>query len=282
MRVVILGGKGQLGRDLARACPEGHDLMAWDLPELDICNYRALNRELLAFHPALILNAAAYTNVEQAEEEPEAAYAVNEYGARNVAAAAAALGIPVVYYSTDFIFDGARPTPYTETDTPCPLNIYGKSKLAGEQATQSANERHYILRTAWLFGPGGNNFVEKIRRLAAARDRIRVVRDETGSPTHTWDLAEVTWRICATGAYGVYNAVNAGACSRFELARAIIELADPPTIVEPCFASEMPVKTKRPACVALTPEKLEQTIGAPMRPWREALAHYLQRGKETP
>ncbi len=255
--------------------------MTWDLPEIDICNYRALNRELLAFHPGLILNAAAYTNVEQAEEEPEAAYAVNEYGARNVAAAAGALGVPVVYYSTDFIFDGAQSAPYLETDSPSPLNIYGKSKLAGEQATRSATDRHYILRTAWLFGPGGNNFVEKIRRLAAARDCIRVVTDEIGSPTHTWDLAEATWRVCATNAYGVYNAVNAGACSRFELARAIIEITGLKTVVEPCSASEMPVKAKRPACVVLTAEKLEQTTGAPMRSWREALDQYLRRGKET-
>ncbi len=282
MRVALLGSKGQLGRELARTCPATHELMGWDLPELDICDYAALSREMQAYRPQLVINAAAYTDVERAESEPETAFACNEYGARNAAAAAAACKAPVVYYSTDFVFDGLSEAPYEETDAPNPLSVYGKSKLAGEQAVRAATPCHFILRTAWLYGPGGNNFVEKMLRLAESHECVRVVDNETGSPTHTWDLAQATWRLCDTEAFGLYHAVNAGACTRYEMAKALFQLAGLTVETIPVPAGTFGEKAARPARAALAAELLERRTGVPMRPWRAALEHYLLRRKAAP
>ncbi len=277
MRTLIFGAKGQLGRDLLSVFSRAGEVRGHDLPEVDIVDEALAFRIAEDFGPELIINAAAYTNVEAAEDNLTDAFRVNETGARNLADIAARLGAPIVYYSTDFVFDGRRNTPYEPEDVATPLSVYGKSKLAGEQATRHSNTRHFVLRTAWLYGPGGNNFVEKILSLAAQHPKLRIVTDEIGSPTHTLDLAEATLALAKTKAYGVYHVANEGAVSRYDFARRILELARVDTPVEPCFGAEFPAKARRPAYGALSTARLTEACGHVMRPWDAALVDYMSR-----
>jgi dTDP-4-dehydrorhamnose reductase len=279
MRVLIFGAKGQLGRDLTGVFSTTGEVQGYDLPELDIADSEAVGRVVNDMVPDLVINAAAYTDVEGAEDNREAAFAANEAGARTVAQAAAGQGLPVVYYSTDYVFDGAKGSPYEPADRVAPLGVYAQSKEAGERATREVNPEHFIVRTAWLYGPGGNNFVEKILRAASAHSSLRVVEDEVGSPTHTLDLAEATCALVGTTAFGTYHAVNAGQCSRFEYARRILELAGVDTPIEPCDSSEFPTKAPRPENAILSNAALEAASGYVMRPWQDALAQYMQRRK---
>lgn len=280
MRVLILGAKGQLGRELMRVFAADGVVLGVDLPEMDIANPAAVARLFQDAKPDLAINAAAYTNVDAAEDNRQSAFVANETGAHNVAEAAAARRIPVVYYSTDYVFGGTKTTPYEPSDAMAPIGVYAKSKAAGEKVAAAANAHHFIVRTAWLYGPGGNNFVEKILRAAAAKPELRVVSDEIGSPTHTEDLAEATQALCRTRTYGIYHAVNEGACSRYEFAQAIVKLAGLNTPITPCASSEFPAKAERPLYSVLSNRKLERAAGHRMRPWREALERYMQR-RET-
>jgi dTDP-4-dehydrorhamnose reductase len=280
---MILGSKGQLGHELETHFGALHHVAGCDLPEFDITDRDQVFEAIAAARAELVINAAAYTDVEKAESEPDAALRCNAAGAGHAAAAAAAVGVPVVYYSTDFVFDGTSSAPYTEEETfpnlP-PLGVYGRTKLLGESATRLETPNHFIIRTAWLYGPGGNNFVEKILKAAKARPELRVVSDEVGCPTHTWDLAEATMTLCGTATPGTYHFVNGGSCSRFEFARAALELAGIGTPVRPCLAAEFPTAARRPARAVLSTEKYTKATGRTPRPWREALAHYMER-RET-
>lgn len=277
MRTLIFGSQGQLGRDLMAVFHRECAVAGYDLPDVDIADEVALQPVVEAFGPNLIINAAAYTDVEAAEEDLPGAFLANETGARNLAEIAAYHQIPILYFSTDYVFDGSKKAPYVPADPIAPLGVYGKSKAAGEHATMTANPRHFILRTAWLYGPGGNNFVEKILSAAESRPELKVVEDEVGSPTHTWDLAEAALALAKTHHYGVYHAVNAGACSRYEFARAFLDMAGSKTPVQPCGASEFPTKADRPAYSVLDTASLTEASGYTMRPWRDALAHYMER-----
>ena len=279
MRTLILGANGQLGRDLMAVFGALDETAGFDLPELDIADAAAIERVVRDAQPELVINAAAYTDVEAAETDEAGAFAANETGARNTARAAAAAGAPILYFSTDYVFGGAKDTPYTEDDVLAPIGVYARSKAAGEAATREENPRYFILRTAWLYGPGGNCFPEKILRAAAARPALKVVDDEIGSPTHTWDLAEAACAITGTEAYGAYHAVNGGACSRYEFALRILELSGADTPVAPCASSDFEAKAERPLYSVLATEKLQAACGYAFRPWDEALAHYMQRRK---
>lgn len=277
MRTLIFGSKGQLGRDLVQVFQRECVVEGYDLPEVDIADEVALQPLVEQFGPDLLINAAAYTDVEAAEDDFTQAFLGNETGARNIADLAAYHKIPVVYFSTDYVFDGTKNTPYTPDDPKVPLGVYGKSKAAGEHATIVANPRHFILRTAWLYGPGGNNFVEKVLRAAETRPALKVVDDEIGSPTHTLDLAEAALALVKTQAYGTYHAVNTGACSRYDFAKAFLELAGSKTPVTPCPATDYPTKAARPKYSVLDTATLTAATGHTMRPWRDALAHYMER-----
>jgi dTDP-4-dehydrorhamnose reductase len=280
MKTLILGSKGQLGRELCTFFASEGEVVGADLPELDIASAESVDTIVTHAAPDLVINAAAYTDVEGAEDDREGAFAVNETGARNVAAAANSARAPVVYYSTDYVFFGAQDTAI-EPDAPVmPRGVYAESKAAGEEATRTANPKHFILRTAWLYGPGGNNFVEKILRAAVARPELKVVQDEVGSPTHTFDVAEATRALCKTTAYGNYHAVNDGQCSRFEFTREIFRLAGVTTPVAPCTMAEFPAKAPRPHFSALSTKNLTQACGYAMRPWQKALAHYMERRRK--
>ncbi len=280
MRTAILGGKGQLGRELCTIFAREGSVATADLPRLNIADADAVAAYLKDAAPDLVLNAAAYTDVEAAEDHRQDAFSVNEIGARNIARAAAALGAPVVYYSTDYVFSGDHTQPYAPDDPVAPRGVYAESKAAGEAATREETEKHFIIRTAWLYGPGGNNFVEKILRLAASQPALKVVEDEVGSPTHTLDLAEVTQALVRTGDYGTYHGVNRGHCSRYEFTREIFSLAGVETPMTPCTMAEFPTKAPRPRYSVLSCAALEAVSGYTMRPWREALTHYMTRRGE--
>lgn len=282
MRTLIFGAKGQLGRELIARFDDAGPVLGADLPEVDITDAAAVAELCDSFGPNLVINAAAFTDVDGAEENPEAAFAVNAHGAGNIATASARRSVPVVYYSTDFVFDGLATTPYPPDAPPAPLSVYGKSKAAGETATRAAQPRHCIIRTAWLYGLGGNNFVEKILRAAAARPMLRVVADEAGSPTNARDLAEATWALTRHGALGTFHAVNAGACSRYDFAREILSLAASSTLVEPCSAAEFKSKAARPRYAVLDCASMSKAAGYTMRPWQEALAAYMEEREGNP
>ena len=282
MRTLIFGALGQLGRDLVATFKEhGAAVMGVDLDEADVVSRDSVESICADFKPAVVVNAAAYTDVDGAEDHEAEAFRINEEGARNVALAARQCDAPVVYYSTDYVFDGTSTRPYEPDDPLCPLGVYGRSKAAGEKAVREANPRHFIIRTAWLYGPGGNNFVEKIRALAQKRDTLRVVYDEVGSPTHTADLARVTVELAHTEAYGTYHAVNAKVCNRYQLACAIVRLAGLGTTIEPCPSAEYPSKAQRPAYSALSNKKLETVTGVFMPTWEIALEEYFARNSQS-
>jgi dTDP-4-dehydrorhamnose reductase len=277
MRTLIFGINGQLGRDLLGIFEEQDAVSGFDLPDLDIRDRDTVVKLVREIGPEMVINAAAFTDVEAAEDRSDDAFAINEAGARNVAAAAALAGVPVVYYSTDYVFDGKKGSPYEPDDPINPMGVYGRSKAAGEAATREANKKHFIIRTAWLYGPGGNNFVEKILRAAAKKPSLRVVEDEVGSPTHTQDLAAATLELCQTEAFGTYHAVNSGWCSRYEFAKAILEEAKLKVPVEPCSSAEYPMKAPRPSYSVLSNTKLEKATPHKMRSWRQALEAYMER-----
>jgi dTDP-4-dehydrorhamnose reductase len=277
MRTLIFGHKGQLGRDLIEVFHGAGEVLGYDLPEVDISDEVALQPLVEHFGPDLLVNAAAYTDVEAAEDDIEGAFLANETGARNISELAAYHNVPVLYFSTDYVFDGTKGAPYLPADPIEPLGVYGKSKAAGEHATMTANPHHFILRTAWLYGPGGNNFVEKVLGAAESRPELKVVEDEIGSPTHTHDLAEAALALARTHEYGTYHAVNTGSCNRFEFAKAFLELAEMNTPVKPCGSDAFPTKAERPAYSVLDTESLTAASGYVMRSWQEALAHYMKR-----
>lgn len=277
MRTLVFGARGQLGRDFLIVLRDKCEVAGLDLPETNITHEDAVSTEIRRFRPDLVINAAAYTDVEAAEDDAENAFLANEIGAANIARAAATVDAPIVYLSTDYVFDGAKGSPYTPDDPVNPLNVYARSKVAGEIATRTLAPRHFIVRSAWLFGPGGNNFVEKILRAASMRSVLRVVDDEIGSPTHTWDLVHAILALCGTGSFGVYHAVNTGACSRCEFAREIVRLAGLPNEVIPCASGEFPTRVQRPMRSVLDTRTLEAATGHRMRPWQDALRDYMQR-----
>ena len=251
-----------LGQDIVRAA--GGGAVALTRAELDVTDPAAV-REALA--GATVINCAAYTDVDAAESDSAAAHAVNEEGARNVAAAAGR----VLYVSTDYVFDGSKGEPYVESDTPGPIQEYGRSKLAGERTTADANADHLIVRSSWLFGAGGTNFVEAILGLAAERDELRVVDDQVGCPTFTGHLAEALLTLAAGDERGLRHVTGAGSCSWFEFAREIVERAGVDCQVQPCSSEEFPRPARRPAYSVLGSER-----GGPALPaWQDGLDAYL-------
>jgi dTDP-4-dehydrorhamnose reductase len=274
---VVCGAAGMLGRDVARAAAQaGHDVVALSRADLDVTDAATSREAIGAARPDTVVNCAAYTNVDGAEEEAEAALRVNGQGAANVAAATAGAGAGILYVSSDYVFDGAKRSPYVESDPTAPLSSYGRSKLAGERATADANPRHHVVRSSWLFGPHGPNFVETMLALAGRRDEVSVVRDQVGCPTYTGHLAEALVTIAATAAYGVHHVAGGGECSRFEFAREIFRRAGVGREVRPCTTEEQPRPARRPAYSVLRSER-EGAVELP--PWQEGLDRYLAERK---
>jgi dTDP-4-dehydrorhamnose reductase len=280
VKLLVTGAAGMLGRDVMLAAGNaGHQVVGFGHAELDIADAGAVGAKLEGERPDVVINCAAWTDVDGAEEAEAAATAVNGAGAGNVAAAAAAVGASVVYVGSDYVFDGSKGAPYVETDQTAPLSAYGRSKLAGEEATRAANKRHFVVRSAWLFGTGGPNFVETMLRLAADHGEVLVVRDQVGSPTYTWHLAYGIVRLIEGVEYGIHHMAAAGACSWYEFAREIFEQANVECKVMSATTEMLGRPAPRPAYSALVSQR-EHAIELPA--WQDGLAAYLsQRSTEA-
>lgn len=286
---LIAGAGGMLGTALQRVLTgHGERFEAPAEGAFDITDAATVASTTAAFAASLppatqgvLVNAAAFTNVEAAEDDPRTAYRVNELGARLLAEAAARAGLRFAHVSTDFVFDGAADGAYAEDAEVGPLSVYGASKLAGERAVACANPDALIVRTAWVFGPGGANFPRKILELASRLPALKVVSDEAGSPTYTPDLASGILALDARDAFGIYHLVGSGSCSRHEFARAILRDAGIDVPVEPVSSAEFPTKARRPANSVLDCGKAA-ALGVTMPEWRDALARFLaEEGRHT-
>src|SRR5262249_5263679 len=245
MKILLTGAGGMLGRVLA-PCLESRGHLVKGLPreELDVTNYEQVAELVSYAKPDLVLHSAAYTRVDQAESEPDLAYLINGYGTENIAVACNALDTPMLYVSTDYVFDGEQQRPYTTWDLTRPLSVYGKSKRAGEKAVQRHLSRFYIVRTSWLYGPYGRNFVDTIRGMAEERNVLRVVSDQYGTPTCTLSLSELIADLILTDRWGIYHATDGGVTNWFEFARAIVK--DKNVEVQPIETKDMPRPATRP------------------------------------
>src|SRR3989338_6689702 len=273
-KVLILGAKGMLGRALAEAFSDLQPVL-WDQFDLDITDAEEVREKLLALKPTLILNAAAYTDVDCSEKNIDLAMAVNGTAVGYLAKTAKNLGAILVHYSTDYVFDGAKKEGYKEDDSPNPLSAYGNSKLLGENLLKEKGEMYYLLRASWLFGEGGaKNFVRRILTKAEKERKLKVVADRFGKPTYAKDLAKRTREIIKSqkpcGIYHLTNETPAGGITWFDLAKKAIEIKGLKKKIELCASAEFPQPARRPQYAALINTKLE-----PMRSWEEALAEYL-------
>jgi dTDP-4-dehydrorhamnose reductase len=282
IRALVTGANGMLGTDLCRALAQAQIECiptALDSPDypLDITDTQVVWKTMERAAPTVVIHCAAYTDVDAAERDPDTAFRVNALGTWNLAAACAAFDTPLCALSTDFVFDGAQSAPYTEFDPPAPLNQYGKSKLAGENCVRALCPKHWIVRTAWLFGAHGKCFPDTILRAAQTRPQLQVVADQFGTPTYTADLAAALIRLIRSPLYGTYHLVNTGVTSWYEFARKTLEMAGVTQArIEPIRSVDWISPARRPRNSALRAYALELQGAPPLRPWEQALADYLQ------
>jgi len=273
MRILITGAKGQLGQSLQQAI-SGEDLILKDLPEFDLTQSDS-ESQIVAARPAVILHAGAYTNVDGAEREPDRALAVNAQGTTFVARAAATLNARLIYVSTDYVFDGSQATPYREEDVPRPINVYGQSKRAGEIAALKGCPNTLVVRTAWLYGRVGNNFVRTIMRLACEKPFLEVVGDQRGCPTNADDLALVLKDLVTSDLQGICHVTNTGDCTWHEFAEAIVGFMGLSTPIRPITTAQAGRLARRPAYSVLAQERL-CAVRDPLPHWRDALARFMK------
>ncbi|PWI56768.1 dTDP-4-dehydrorhamnose reductase [Sulfoacidibacillus thermotolerans] len=282
MKIVVTGANGQLGQDLLlQGAIKQHDMVGLGRAELDVTQLSSVRSQLHALQPDVIVHAAAYTAVDAAESEVERAFAVNAYGTRNLALVANELDARLCYVSTDYVFDGEATQPYGEYDMPHPKTVYGKSKFAGEQLVQQLSHKHYIVRTSWLYGLHGANFVKTMLELGREQHTVQVVQDQVGSPTYTVDLANFVLDLVGTEFYGIYHASNTGACSWYEFAQAIFALAGLSVRVTPCTTEAFMRPAPRPRYSVLDHLALRAQGLSDLRPWPEALDAFLQAYRTT-
>jgi dTDP-4-dehydrorhamnose reductase len=273
VKLLVAGAAGMLGRDVMLAAGNaGHEVVGFGHNELDVTDAAAVGAKLEAERPAVAIDCAAWTDVDGAEDAEPAATRINGEGAGNLAAAAAAVDASVVYLSSDYVFDGSKGAPYVETDQTAPLSAYGRGKLAGEEATRAANKRHFVVRSAGLFGTGGRNFVETMLRLAADHGEVLVVRDQVTSPTYTWHLAYGIVRLIEGVEFGIHHMAAAGECSWYELAGEIFEQAKVECKVMSATTEMLGRPATRPAYSALASQR-EHAIELPS--WQDGLGAYL-------
>jgi dTDP-4-dehydrorhamnose reductase len=278
LKILVTGSNGQLGIDIVNTLSKKYEVVGLDSKDLDITNLDNVLNTVKEIKPDIIINSAAYTNVDGCEENIDLAYKVNGLGARNLAISSFENNSRLLHISTDFVFDGEKNEPYIEFDNTNPLSIYGKSKLAGENYIKEICPRHYILRTAWLYGKNGNNFVKTMLRLAENNKTLKVVDDQIGSPTYTMDLVKVIEMIIKTDAYGTYHVSNDGSCSWNEFAKKIFEFADFKDIqVLPISTEEFGRPAQRPKYSVMRNYMLELDFNYYIRNWEEALKEYFSK-----
>lgn len=282
MKVAVIGGSGQLGRDVSAAFSAAGDVIAsLGHEDVDVVSLDSVKNVLQQIRPEIVVNTAAFHHVEKCETDPALAFAVNSLGARNVAQATDSLGIKLVHISTDYVFDGKKSTPYTEQDLPAPVNVYGNTKLAGEYSVRSINPRHFVIRVSAIYGSnpcrakGGLNFVELMLKLSREREEVRVVGDEFVSPTPTLQIAEQLVVLGRTHEYGLYHGTAEGSCSWYEFARCIFDLTQVGVRLERASPGEFPGKVPRPKYSILENAALKGRSLNVFSHWKSGLEAYL-------
>ena len=282
-KILVTGKNGQVGWELQRTLAPLGQVIAMDVDDMDLSNPDAIRNKVREIAPHIIVNPAAHTAVDKAESEPDLAMAINGIAASVLAEEAKKLDALFIHYSTDYVFDGTKASPYVESDTPNPQSVYGKTKLAGEQAIQAVGGKHLILRTSWVYGIHGGNFVKTILRLAKERSELRIVADQYGAPTWARLLAESTSQIIGKyteGTSGVYHLTSSGRTNWHQFAEETVRLArqyddvlkDKPLTIHPIATHEYPLPAKRPANSSLSTEKIRKTFGLELPGWEDDLA----------
>jgi len=283
-KILVIGAKGMLGKDLVpvlrssseSGSPLEWEVFGWDIDEIDIRVEKETVERIENLKPQIVINVAAYTDVDGCESEREKAFAINAEGMRHVALGASRCGAKVVYLSTDYVFDGKKREPYLEDDPPAPLNVYGSSKLKGELYVQELSRNGLIIRTQWLYGKHGKNFVFTLLRLAGEKDVLSIVDDQVGSPTYTMDLSRAISNLIQKDARGVFHVVNRNICSWYDFSQAILELSEFSGVkVLPISSDKLGRPAPRPSYSALDTGKLMKETGITLRPWKEALKEFL-------
>lgn len=275
MRILLPGGYGLIGTNIIPFLSKFYECIPFRHEEWDITDEKKGSEIIRSLRPDLVINLAAKTDVDGCEDDVEVAEKVNAYGAGCLAKLCAQFGIRLVHFSTDYVFDGTKGNLYTEEDDPCPISAYGRTKYEGEKRVLSLHPCPLIIRTQWIYGRGGRNFVDRILELSMKEDEIRVVSDQFGSPTYAKDLGEPLKLLIEKRKTGIYNVVNSGVCSWYEFAEEIVKLRKINVKIVPFSSSETGRKAKRPQFSALSTEKLKHELGYQMRNWKEALREYL-------
>ncbi len=276
MKVLVTGASGQLGHDVCRVL-HARNIDYWGIcsRELDITDRTAVRRVLEEYAPDAVIHCAAWTKVDAAEDNPQDAFAVNETGTAYIAEACQTMEAKLLYLSTDYVFSGSGEQFYEPEDQPNPLSVYGASKLGGEKAIRETVEKHFIVRTSWVFGANGNNFVKTMLKPAETHPVLNVVCDQVGSPTYTADLAPLLCDMIMTDKYGTYHATNEGICSWAEFAKEIFCIAGKNVTVQPIPTSQYPSRAMRPLNSRLSKEKLDQMGFHRLPDWKDAVTRYL-------
>ncbi|MFC4807913.1 dTDP-4-dehydrorhamnose reductase [Paenibacillus sp. GCM10023250] len=276
MKIVVTGAQGQLGHEVVNLFSASHEVLGLGRKQLDISDETQCVEVFEAYKPDVVIHCAAFTDVDLAESEQELAFRTNETGTRNVARASASIGATLCYISTDYVFDGKASKPYGEYAATDPQTVYGKSKRAGELAVQMSSARYFIVRTSWVYGHNGKNFVKTILKLAQERERLEVVNDQFGSPTYTKDLACFLLQLIHSEQYGIYHATNTGICSWYDFALAIMEETGFNVEMKPCSTHDFPRPAPRPRYSALAHTAIHANGLEDLRPWRIALEEFLK------
>lgn len=290
MKILITGAKGQLGSELQDIIKCGKaeiskvsenikksEVIAFDVEQLDITDLNAVNQKINELRPDVVINCAAATNVDGCESNEDFAFRVNSIGPRNLAMACDNIGSKLVQVSTDYVFNGVGDKPLSEYDLTSPYSVYGKSKLLGEKYVQEFSSKYFIVRTAWLYGYEGHNFVYTMMKLAKEKNSIRVVNDQRGNPTNANDLAYHILKLIETEEYGIYHCTGKGECTWYDFAKMIIELSGEKCEVKPCTSEEYKTPAKRPEYSSLDNMMLRNTIGDEMRDWKDAIKHFIHK-----
>ena len=277
-KVLILGAQGMLGHDLLEVFSKKYAVTGLDIEDFDITRQGATRKSIKDLSPDVVINAAGYTDVDGCEKKINKAFAINGQGTKNVAKGCCDSGSKLIYFSTDYIFDGTKGSPYREDDPPNPLSIYGESKLMGERYIEEILDDYIIVRTQWLYGKHGRNFVETILALTEERDQIEVVHDQQGSPTYTTDLSRAIAALVAKDLRGTFHVSNSGSCSWYDFALEIVRLANSSQVkIVPISSTALNRPAKRPHYSILNCQRLEEETGIEMRSWQMALQEYFQR-----